>query len=56
MSLPAGERLRRLLATAVGVSIKGQIDGSWTIAQLPILVSIETIALRAGDVVKTGLP
>src|SRR5713226_6734631 len=56
LSEPAGERLRRLPATAVSVRIKGQIDGSLAVAQLPILVGIEMIAQRAGDVVETGLP
>jgi hypothetical protein len=53
---PAGKRLRRLLATAVCVGIKGQIDSSRTVAQLPILVPVEMISHRAGDVVKAGLP
>src|SRR5258708_4913365 len=56
LSEPAGERLRRLLPTAVRVGIKGQINGPRTVAQLPILVHIEMISHRAGEVVKTGLP
>ena len=46
----------RLPATAVWVGIKGQIDGSRTVAQLPILAPVEMISHRAGDVAKTGLP
>ena len=53
---PAGKRLRRLLAAAVAVGIKGQIDGSGTVAELPELARIEMSSHRAGDVVKTGLP
>ena len=53
---PVGERLRRLLAAAVGVGIKGQIDGSRTVAELPKLARVEMSSQRAGDVVKTGLP
>jgi hypothetical protein len=56
LSEPAGQRVRRLLATAVGIGIEGQIDGSATLGQLSILVSIEVISHRAGDVVKAGLP
>jgi hypothetical protein len=36
LSKLAGQRLRRLLATAVGVGIQGPIDGSPTVAPLPI--------------------
>ena len=50
------EALRGLLAAAVGVGIKGQIDGSRTVAQLPKLARIEMGSQRAGDVVKAGLP
>ena len=53
---PAGKRLRRLLAAAVRVGIKGQIDGSRTVAELPKLARIEMGSHRAGDVVKAGLP
>ena len=53
---PAGKRLRRLLAAAVGVGIKGQIDGSRAVAELSKLVRIEMVSHRAGDVVKAGLP
>jgi len=38
---PAGKRLRRVLATAVRVRIKGQIDSSLALAQLPNLARIE---------------
>ena len=38
---PAGKRLRRLLTTAVAISIKGQVDGSRTVAELPELARIE---------------
>jgi len=48
--------LRSLLAAAVGVGIKGQVDGSGTVAQLPELARIELGSQRAGDVVKAGLP
>jgi len=53
---PAGKRLRRFLATAVGVRIEGRIDGPRTVAQLANLTRIEMDPQRAGDVVKTGLP
>ena len=46
----------RSLAAAVLVGIKGQIDGSRTVAELPELACIEIGAHRAGDVVKAGLP
>jgi len=48
--------LRRQLPATVGVGIKGQIDGSRAVAQLPKLVCVEMISHRAGDVAKTGLP
>ena len=48
--------LRRLLAAAVGVGVKGQIDGSGAVAELPKLARIEMGSQRAGDVVKSGLP
>ena len=38
---PAGKRLRRLLAAAVGIGIKGQVDGSRTVAELAELARIE---------------
>ena len=38
---PAGERLSRLLTTTVLVGIKGQVDGSWTVAKLTELARIE---------------
>ena len=38
---PAGKRLRRLLTTAVPIGIKGQIDGSRTVAELAKLARIE---------------
>ena len=50
------QALRRLLAAAVGVGIKGQIDGSRGVAELPKLARIEMGSQRAGDVLKTGLP
>src|SRR5277367_3597509 len=53
---PAGKQLRRLLAAAVRIGIKGQIDGSRTVAQLAILLPVEMTSHRTGDVVKTGLP
>src|ERR1035437_5619102 len=52
----SGEALRCLRAAAVGVGIKGQIDGSSTVAQLPELTRIEVGSQRAADVVKAGLP
>src|SRR6266481_3336701 len=36
------------------VGIKGQIDGSRAVAQLPKLVCVEMISHRAGDVAITG--
>jgi hypothetical protein len=48
--------LRRLLAAAITVGVKGEIDGSRAVAQLPELVGIEVVSHRASDVVKTGLP
>ena len=48
--------LRCLLSTAVGVGIKGHIDGARAVAQLAELVRIEMGSQRTGDVVKTGLP
>ena len=56
LSEPAGKRLCRLLTTAVGVGIKGQIDDSRTVAELAKLACIEMGSHRAGDVVKTCLP
>ena len=53
---PAGERLRRSLAAAVRIGIKGQVDGSWTVTELPVLVRVELIPHGTGDVMKTGLP
>ena len=44
------------MAAAVAVGIKGQIDGSGTVAELPKLARIEMGSQRAGDVVKAGLP
>jgi len=44
------------LAAAVAVRIKGQIDGSGTVTELPKLARIEMSSQRAGDVVKAGLP
>ena len=38
---PAGKRLSRLLTTTVLVGIKGQVDGSWTVAELTELARIE---------------
>ena len=56
LSRPASD-LGRLLAAAVAVGIKGEIDGSRAaVAQLPKLVCIEMVSHRTGDVVKTGLP
>ena len=51
-----GETLSCLLAAAVGVGIKGEIDGSGCVAELPELARIEMGSQRAGDVVETGLP
>src|SRR5271170_5176675 len=56
LSEPAGKQLRRMLAAAVRIGIKGQIDGSRTVAQLAILLPVEMTSHRTGDVVKTGLP
>ena len=53
---PLREALRCVLATAVGVRIKGHIDGSGTVAELPELLHIEMSSERAGDVFKAGLP
>ena len=38
------------------VRVKGQIDSSGSVAELPELVRVEMVSHRAGDVVKTGLP
>ena len=38
---PAGERLRRSLAAAVRIGIKGQVDGSPLVAELTKLARIE---------------
>src|SRR6185295_9600984 len=38
------------------VGIKGYIDGSGTVTELPQLVRIEMGSQRAGDVVKAGFP
>jgi hypothetical protein len=38
------------------VGVKGQIDGSRAVTQLPNLACIEMIPHRAGEVAKTGLP
>jgi hypothetical protein len=56
LSEPAGKRLRRLLAAAVSIGVKGYIHGSPTVAQLPILAYVEMISHRAGDVVEARLP
>src|ERR1035437_2065815 len=53
---PSGEALCCLLAAAVAVGIKGEIDGSGSVAELPKLAYIELGSQRAGNVVKTGLP
>jgi hypothetical protein len=45
-----------LLAAAVAVSIKGQIDGSGSVADLLKLAGIEMGSQRAGQVAKPGLP
>src|ERR1700733_12239411 len=50
------EALRCLLAAAVVIRIKGQIDGAWAVAELPKLTRIEMGSQRAGDVLKSGLP
>jgi hypothetical protein len=44
------------LAAAIAVRIKGQMDGSGSVAELPELARIEMGSQRAGDVVKAGLP
>src|SRR5262249_57364759 len=56
LSEPAGKRLRRLLAAAVSIGVKGYIHSSRTVAQLPILAYVEMISQRAGDVVEARLP
>jgi hypothetical protein len=38
---PAGKRLSRLLTTAVAIGIKGQVNGSRTVAELAKLARIE---------------
>src|SRR5260370_33683716 len=53
---PRDKRLSRLLTTAVGVGIKGQVDGSRTVAELAELARIEIGSHRAGDVEQTGQP
>src|SRR5260370_13434110 len=50
------QRLGGMLPAAIGVGIKGQIDGSHAIAQLTKLVWVELSSHRAGNVVKAGLP
>ena len=50
------ESLRGLLATAVGVGIKGEINGARTVAQLLKLAGVQMRAQRAGNVAKTRLP
>jgi hypothetical protein len=50
------KRLRRLLTTAIRVVVKGNIDGSRGVAELPKLARIEMGSQRAGDVLKSGLP
>ncbi len=52
----AGSDLRRLLTAAIPVRIKGQIDGSRGVAELPKLARIEVGSQRAGNVLKSGLP
>src|SRR5580658_8875686 len=56
LSEPAGKRLRRLLTTAIRVVVKGNIDSSRGVAELPKLARIEMGSQRAGDVLKSGLP
>ena len=56
LSEPAGKRLRRLLTTTVCVGVKGNIDSSRGVAELPKLARIEMRAQRASDVRKSGLP
>ena len=48
--------LRSVLATAVGVCIEGEINGTRTFAQLLKLARVQMRAERAGDVAKTRLP
>src|SRR4030095_10272271 len=48
--------LRSVLATAVGVCIEGEINGTRTVAQLLKLARVQMRAERAGDVAKTCLP
>ena len=52
----AGKRLRGAGPAAVGIRIKGQIDGSRTITQLLKLAPIEMDSQGAGDMVKARLP
>src|ERR1700683_215263 len=56
LSEPAGQRLRRLLTTAIRIVVEGQIDGSRGVAEWPKLARIEMGSQRAGDVLKSGLP
>ena len=49
----ADKRLCRLLATAVPIGIKGQVDGSRTVAELAELARIEIGTHRAGDVAES---
>lgn len=51
-----GQSLRGLLAAAVGIDVKGEINGAWTIAQLSKLAGVEMRAQRGGDVAKARLP
>ncbi len=53
---PADKRLSRFLTTAVGIGIKGHVDGSRTVTELAELARIEIGAHRAGDDVESGLP
>ena len=41
LSQPASKRLSRLLTTAIGIGVKGQVDGSWTVAELAELARME---------------
>jgi hypothetical protein len=56
LSEPAGKRLRRLPTTAIRVGVKGEIDGSRGVAELPELARVEMGSQRVGDVLKSGLP
>jgi len=50
------EALGCLSTAVIAVRIKGHIDGSEIVAQLPKLARVEMGSQRTGDVLKSGLP